>query len=125
MQPNFSDYLVDLRDGYENDVFLYPLLCALDRLCSDPTVIWNRHASQVVAQRKHWDVIGEIAVNSAAVGYAINNNIPLNLDPVLSAGYTLHVDQHPETHRVIGVTWITPKGRYRVGLKNAVKFWTR
>lgn len=124
MQPN-PFYLVDLNEGVETDVFCYPLLAALDALCSDPTVIWNRHASQVVSQRKHWPWIEEIQVNSAILAQHLLRGHPVNMEPVLSAGYCLAIECARHTKMPIAIKWTTPKGDFRVGLKHAINFRAR
>jgi hypothetical protein len=124
MQPN-PHCLVDLREGIESDVFCYALVVALDALCSDPSVIWNRHASQVISQPKHWHWIEEIQVNSAVLANHLAKGEPVNLEPVLSAGYGLAREHDPHNNRLVSLKWVTPKGDFRVGLKDAIDFRAR
>lgn len=124
MQPN-PYCLVDLHEGIESDVFCYPLLAALDALCSDPSVIWNRHAQQVISQRKHWPWIEEIHVNSAILVQQLTLGQPINLEPVVSAGYGLALEHDPHTRLPTAIKWVTPKGDFRVGLKHAIDFRAR
>lgn len=125
MQPN-PYCLVDLNEGIETDVFCYPLLAALDALCSDSSVIWNRHAQQVISQRKHWLWIEEIYVNSAILIQQLTLGQPINIEPVLSAGYSLAIEHDKHTRLPTAVKWVTPKGDFRVGLnKHVIDFRAR